>query len=186
MTRSLPAAIAASRAIAAGARVFVLYLTTGVPPERALWPWQRPAIAERVWRRQEEALGVVAAARVRDRRLSRHGRAAPAIRPRCRCLPTSPRRSPAARRRRFGCRRSKARIRTTMPRTRWRRRSRARCRSGNSRPIISPAAGSGPMALPSDRGGEIAISGTAAETEAKRAALACLCLGAPQSPAYRG
>ena len=50
--------IAASRAIAAGARVFVLHLTTGVPPETALWRWQRPSYPERVWRRQEEALGV--------------------------------------------------------------------------------------------------------------------------------
>ena len=50
-------AIAASRAITAGARVFVLHLTTGVPPERTLWPWQRPGYPERVWRRQEEALG---------------------------------------------------------------------------------------------------------------------------------
>jgi LmbE family N-acetylglucosaminyl deacetylase len=51
-------AITASRAIAVGARVFVLYLTTGVPPERTLWPWRRPSYGERVWRRQEEALGV--------------------------------------------------------------------------------------------------------------------------------
>jgi LmbE family N-acetylglucosaminyl deacetylase len=50
--------IAASRAIAAGARVFVLHLTTGVPPEHTLWRWQRPSYRERVWRRQEEALGV--------------------------------------------------------------------------------------------------------------------------------
>ena len=48
--------ISASRAIAAGARVFVMHLTTGVPPAAALWRWQRPAYRARVWRRQEEAL----------------------------------------------------------------------------------------------------------------------------------
>jgi LmbE family N-acetylglucosaminyl deacetylase len=48
--------IAASRAVAAGARVFVLHLTTGVPPAAALWRWQRASYVERVWRRQEEAL----------------------------------------------------------------------------------------------------------------------------------
>src|SRR5713226_3503747 len=47
--------IAALRACAAGARVFVLYLTTGVPERAALWPWQRPAYAGRVGRRREEA-----------------------------------------------------------------------------------------------------------------------------------
>ncbi len=41
-------AIAPSRAVAAGARIFVLHLTAGVPPERALWPWQRPNYRERV------------------------------------------------------------------------------------------------------------------------------------------
>src|SRR5205823_9796815 len=33
--------IAALRARAAGAQVFVLYLTTGVPVRGVLWPWQR-------------------------------------------------------------------------------------------------------------------------------------------------
>ena len=51
-------AIAASRAIAAGAGVFVLHLTTGVPPEHALWPWHRRSHREDVRRRREEALGV--------------------------------------------------------------------------------------------------------------------------------
>jgi LmbE family N-acetylglucosaminyl deacetylase len=48
--------ITASRAIASGARVFVLHLTTGVPPEAAQWRWRRPRYPELVWRRQEEAL----------------------------------------------------------------------------------------------------------------------------------
>jgi len=47
--------IAASRARAAGARVFVLYLTTGVPERSALWAWQQPAYAARVRRRRDEA-----------------------------------------------------------------------------------------------------------------------------------
>jgi len=49
------AAVAAKRAIAGGAEVFVLYLTTGVPPAPALWPWQRPGHGARVSRRREEA-----------------------------------------------------------------------------------------------------------------------------------
>jgi LmbE family N-acetylglucosaminyl deacetylase len=49
-------AIATRCAIAAGARVFVLHLTTGVPPAASLWRWQRAAYMDRVWRRQEEAL----------------------------------------------------------------------------------------------------------------------------------
>jgi len=52
--------IAALRARTAGARVFVLYLTTGVPERAALWPWQRPGYAGRVGRRREEALAVAA------------------------------------------------------------------------------------------------------------------------------
>ncbi|MBV9150328.1 MAG: PIG-L family deacetylase [Alphaproteobacteria bacterium] len=47
--------IAASRAGAAGARVCVLYLTTGVPAPEALWPWQRAGHAARVSRRRAEA-----------------------------------------------------------------------------------------------------------------------------------
>jgi N-acetylglucosamine malate deacetylase 1 len=46
--------IAALRARAAGARVFVLYLTTGVPERAALWAWQRPTQDARVRRRREE------------------------------------------------------------------------------------------------------------------------------------
>jgi N-acetylglucosamine malate deacetylase 1 len=48
--------IAAMRARAAGSRVFVLYLTTGVPQRGALWPWQRPAHDARRCRRRAEAL----------------------------------------------------------------------------------------------------------------------------------
>ena len=47
--------ITALRARATGARVFVLYLTTGVPERAALWAWQRPSHAARVGRRREEA-----------------------------------------------------------------------------------------------------------------------------------
>lgn len=47
--------IAALRARAAGARVFVLYLTSGVPEPAALWRWQRPRHAARVARRRAEA-----------------------------------------------------------------------------------------------------------------------------------
>ncbi len=49
------AAVAARRAMATGAEVFVLYLTTGVPTAAALWPWQRSGHAARVLRRREEA-----------------------------------------------------------------------------------------------------------------------------------
>ncbi|HEV8679379.1 MAG TPA: PIG-L family deacetylase [Stellaceae bacterium] len=48
--------IAAMRARAAGARVFVLYLTTGVAEREALWAWQRPRCAVRVQRRRDEAI----------------------------------------------------------------------------------------------------------------------------------
>jgi len=47
--------IAALRARAAGARVFVLYLTSGVPAPEALWPWQRSGHAARLSRRRTEA-----------------------------------------------------------------------------------------------------------------------------------
>lgn len=47
--------IAAHRARGAGARVFVLYLTTGVPPRGLLWPWQRRGYQARVARRRDEA-----------------------------------------------------------------------------------------------------------------------------------
>jgi len=54
-------AAAIRRAIAAGTAVFGLYLTTGVPPRQALWPWQRRTYERRVTRRRAEA-GAVAAA----------------------------------------------------------------------------------------------------------------------------
>jgi len=47
--------IAARRARLGGARVFVLFLTTGVPEPVKLWPWQRGGHAARVARRREEA-----------------------------------------------------------------------------------------------------------------------------------
>ena len=52
--------IAASRALAAGARVFVLYLTTGVPERAALWPWQRAGHPQRLRRRRAEAQAAAA------------------------------------------------------------------------------------------------------------------------------
>src|SRR5947207_593149 len=47
--------IAALRARAAGAQVFVLYLTTGVPVRGVLWPWQRAGHAARLSSRRTEA-----------------------------------------------------------------------------------------------------------------------------------
>src|SRR5881394_2020989 len=47
--------IAARRARLAGARIFVLFLTTGIPEPEALWPRQRGGYAARVARRREEA-----------------------------------------------------------------------------------------------------------------------------------
>ena len=47
--------IAALHARAAGARLFVLYLTTGVPAPEMLWPWRRAGHAARVARRRAEA-----------------------------------------------------------------------------------------------------------------------------------
>jgi LmbE family N-acetylglucosaminyl deacetylase len=47
--------IAAMHARATGARVSVLYLTTGVPERAALWPWQRGTYAAWVERRRGEA-----------------------------------------------------------------------------------------------------------------------------------
>jgi LmbE family N-acetylglucosaminyl deacetylase len=52
--------IAARRARTEGAQVFVLYLTSGVPPRELLWPWQRRAYASRVARRRDEALAASA------------------------------------------------------------------------------------------------------------------------------
>jgi LmbE family N-acetylglucosaminyl deacetylase len=48
-------AIALTRALAQGARAYGLYLTTGVPPPAALWPWQRERHAAMVARRETEA-----------------------------------------------------------------------------------------------------------------------------------
>ena len=51
---------AAMRAVAAGARVFVLYLTTGVPAAEDLWPWRREEHTARVARRRAEAQAAAA------------------------------------------------------------------------------------------------------------------------------
>jgi LmbE family N-acetylglucosaminyl deacetylase len=53
-------AIAAQRARHGGAAVFVLTLTTGIPPKAALFPWQRAAYAARIARRRAEATAVAA------------------------------------------------------------------------------------------------------------------------------
>jgi LmbE family N-acetylglucosaminyl deacetylase len=52
--------IAARRARLTGARIFVLFLTTGVPAPETLWPWQRAAHPARVARRREEARAATA------------------------------------------------------------------------------------------------------------------------------
>ncbi|MGE5268902.1 MAG: PIG-L family deacetylase [Thiohalocapsa sp.] len=52
--------IAAMRARAAGARVFVLHLTTGVPAPAALWRWQRRQHAAWLQRRRAEAQAAAA------------------------------------------------------------------------------------------------------------------------------
>jgi len=49
--------VAAMRAVRKGARVSVLYLTTGVPPCETLWFWQRRGYAAREQRRLDEAAG---------------------------------------------------------------------------------------------------------------------------------
>jgi LmbE family N-acetylglucosaminyl deacetylase len=51
--------IAARHARAEGAEIFVLFLTTGVPPRETLWPWQRGDYNRRVERRREEALAAM-------------------------------------------------------------------------------------------------------------------------------
>ncbi len=53
-------AIAAQEARAAGAALFALYLTTGVPPRELLWPWQRRYYEARVARRRQEAIAAAA------------------------------------------------------------------------------------------------------------------------------
>ena len=52
--------IAARRTGAAGAKISVLYLTTGVPPGETAWPWNRRGYAARVARRREEARAAAA------------------------------------------------------------------------------------------------------------------------------
>src|SRR5690349_10769367 len=48
-------AAATARVRREGARLFGLYLTTGIAPREALWPWQRPRYAALVARRRAEA-----------------------------------------------------------------------------------------------------------------------------------
>jgi LmbE family N-acetylglucosaminyl deacetylase len=57
-------AIAARRAAADGAKLFVLYLTTGLPERRLLWPWARASHAARVARRRDEALAAAVLLRI--------------------------------------------------------------------------------------------------------------------------
>jgi LmbE family N-acetylglucosaminyl deacetylase len=52
--------IAARRARLAGGRIFVLFLTTGIPASETLWPWQRGGYAARVARRRAEARAATA------------------------------------------------------------------------------------------------------------------------------
>jgi LmbE family N-acetylglucosaminyl deacetylase len=52
--------IAARRARAEGARLFVLYLTTGVAPRDLLWPWRRGGHDTRVARRRDESRAAAA------------------------------------------------------------------------------------------------------------------------------
>ena len=49
-------AVAAHRARAEGADIFVLFLTTGVPPRDRLWRWQRRSYEARITRRRDEAV----------------------------------------------------------------------------------------------------------------------------------
>jgi LmbE family N-acetylglucosaminyl deacetylase len=53
-------AAAIARARLRGARVFVLYLTTGLPAAELAWPWHRRSHARRVARRRGEAAEVAA------------------------------------------------------------------------------------------------------------------------------
>lgn len=52
--------LAAMRVVANGARLFVLYLTTGVPAVDELWPWQRAGHPAWLRRRQSEAVATAA------------------------------------------------------------------------------------------------------------------------------
>ena len=56
--------LSAWRAGQEGARVFVLYLTTGVPPCETLWRWRRAGYAARTARRREEAEAAAALLRL--------------------------------------------------------------------------------------------------------------------------
>ncbi len=51
-------AVARRRAAAAGARLFAIYLTTGLPPTELAWPWRRAEQQARLARRRAEALVV--------------------------------------------------------------------------------------------------------------------------------
>ncbi len=51
-------AAAVRRATARGARLFAVYLTTGLPPIDRAWPWQRAEQQARLARRRAEALAV--------------------------------------------------------------------------------------------------------------------------------
>jgi LmbE family N-acetylglucosaminyl deacetylase len=53
-------AVAIRRARALGTRIFAVYLTTGVPPAAAAWPWRRAGYHQRVDRRHGEALAAAA------------------------------------------------------------------------------------------------------------------------------
>jgi N-acetylglucosamine malate deacetylase 1 len=72
--------VAAMRAVRKGARVSVLYLTTGVPPRETLWSWQQRGYARREQRRLDEAaaaasslgLGSSGILRIPSRHLLRH------------------------------------------------------------------------------------------------------------------
>lgn len=54
-------AIAIARAAAEGTRFFGLYLTTGVPPRAAFWPWHRATYEAQIGRRRAEARQAAAA-----------------------------------------------------------------------------------------------------------------------------
>jgi LmbE family N-acetylglucosaminyl deacetylase len=164
--------IVASRAIAAGAHVFVLHLTTGVPPKRAQWPWRRPSYRERVWRRHEEALGV---ARLLGIEIVGF-------------------RDTAARRLRFDFTAAASDIAAAIARCGaeavWVPAFEGAHQDHDAaNALAASVAGAVPVwefaaynfaggrvrsnCFTEDRGGEIAISGTAAEIKTKRAALAC-------------
>src|SRR4051812_3700516 len=168
--------IAASRAIASGARVFVLHLTTGVPSEAAQWRWRRPRYPELVRRRQEEALAVA-------RRL---GAEIVGLR------------DTEARRLRFDLDAASADIEAAIARCGaeaiWVPAFEGAHQDHDAaNALAAPASAATAGAVPvwefaaynfaggrvrsncfaDQRGGEITISGSAAETEAKRAALAC-------------